>query len=107
VALLLVGSKLQILFSGIGDSPERIMFSTMELSGDWEGWKVTVPVEVLTPLTEYECANLPAAPSRSGDVEGRVRQMRDPALFQENGRVYLFYTICGEQGIAGAELKLR
>ena len=82
------------------------MVSTMELHGDWAGWKATVPVEVLTPLTGYECADLSVKPSIAGDVKGRVRQMRDPALFQENGRVYLFYSICGEQGIAGAELKL-
>jgi hypothetical protein len=106
VAMLLQGRKLLIFFSAIGDSPERIMVSTMELNGDWAGWKATVPVEVLTSLAGYECADLPVNPSMAGDVKGRVRQMRDPALFQENGKVYLFYSICGEQGIAGAELKL-
>jgi hypothetical protein len=32
--------------------------------------------------------------------------MRDPAVFEEDGRTWLFYSICGEQGIAGAELEL-
>jgi hypothetical protein len=30
--------------------------------------------------------------------------MRDPAVFEEDGRAWLFYSICGEQGIAAAEL---
>jgi hypothetical protein len=47
---------------------------------------------------------LPNAPSAAGDVKGPVQQMRDPAVFEEGGRGFLFYSICGEQGIAGAEL---
>ena len=28
----------------------------------------------------------------------------DPFVFEEDGRAYLFYSICGEQGIAAAEI---
>ena len=52
----------------------------------------------------YECTHLPNAPSEGGDVKGPVRQLRDPGLFEEGGRTYLFYSFCGEQGIAAAEL---
>jgi hypothetical protein len=34
-------------------------------------------------------------------------QLRDPTVFEENRRAYLLYSICGEQGIAVAELTIR
>ena len=80
------------------------MLSSIDPAGDWMGWKVSAPTEILTPQASYECADLTSEPSKIGDVKGRVRQMRDPAVFEEDGKVYLFYTICGEQGIAGAEV---
>ena len=69
-------------------------------------WQATPPIEVLQPQARYECANLPNAPSEAGDVEVAVRQLRDPFVFEEEGRALLFYTTCGEQGIAGATLAL-
>ena len=35
----------------------------------------------------------------------RVRQLRDPAIFRENGQTYLLYSVAGEQGIALARLQ--
>ncbi len=35
---------------------------------------------------------------------GRVNQLRDPAIFEEDGRSFLLYTMAGESGIAIAEL---
>ena len=32
------------------------------------------------------------------------RELRDPCIFREDGRTYLFYIVAGERGIAGAEL---
>jgi hypothetical protein len=32
--------------------------------------------------------------------------MRDPHVFQDGGRTYLFYAVCGEQGVAAAEIVL-
>jgi hypothetical protein len=37
----------------------------------------------------------------------RVRQLRDPALFEEEGRTYLLYSVAGESGIAIAEIHWR
>jgi hypothetical protein len=101
------GDVLHVFFSGIGDAPERILMSTIRLSGDWTGWTASAPVEVLQPEAPYECATLPNAPSAAGDVKGPVRQLHDPAIFEENGRVFLFYSFCGEQGIAAAELSFQ
>jgi hypothetical protein len=35
-----------------------------------------------------------------------VNQLRDPAIFEDNGRVYLLYAVAGESGIAIAEVFL-
>ena len=107
VALLRRGRTLFVFFSGIGDAPERILLSTIELTGDWQTWKASPPVEVLRPQTPYECPDLPNLPSAPGEIYGAAQQMRDPAVFEEDGKTYLFYTVCGEQGIAAAEVTLR
>jgi hypothetical protein len=104
VALLVKGSTLYVFFSAIGDAPERVLLSTIALDGDWKTWKASPPVEVLTPRKPYECASLPVTPSRAGESEGPENALRDPALFQENGKLFLFYSVCGEQGIGGADV---
>jgi len=107
VALLRRGRTLFVFFSGIGDAPERILLTTIALAGDWQTWKASSPVEVLRPETSYECPDLPNLPSTPGEIYGPAQQMRDPAVYEENGTLYLFYTVCGEQGIAAAEVTLR
>lgn len=104
VALLERGGILYVFFTAIGDNPERVLMSTVDPSGDWNGWRPSEAVEVLRPEASYECAHLPSAPSVAGDVKGAVRQLRDPAIVEEDGRTLLFYSFCGEQGIAAAEL---
>jgi hypothetical protein len=93
-----------VFFTAIGDTPERVMLSTISLEGDWSTWRASAPVDVIQPERGYECTNLPNAPSESGDIAIPVAQIRDPFVFEEAGRSYLFYSICGEQGIAAAEI---
>jgi hypothetical protein len=104
VGLVLRGNRLHVFFTAIGDTPERVMLSTIPLDGDWSTWRASAPVDVIQPERGYECTNHPNAPSESGDIAIPVRQIRDPFVFEENGRSYLFYSICGEQGIAAAEI---
>ena len=59
------------------------------------------------PEAAYECADLPAVASAPGEIEGKARQIRDPGVFEEAGKTFLFYSICGEQGLAAAEVTLR
>ena len=63
-------------------------------------------MEVLAPQAAYECVDLPNEPSEAGDIEQPARQIRDPFVFEEQGKAYLFYATCGEQGIAAAEIAL-
>lgn len=104
VGLLPRGNRLHVFFTGIGDAPERVLMTTIDLRGDWTSWRVSDPMPVLQPETAYECRDLPDAPSEPGDVEERVKQIRDPFVFDDDGRTYLFYAICGEQGIAAAAI---
>lgn len=78
VALVLRKNRLHIFFTAIGDAPERVLMSTIDLTQDWAAWRAMPPVEVLQPETDYECAGLPNTPSEAGDVNVRVRQLRDP-----------------------------
>ena len=99
--------QLHVFFTAIGDAPERVLMSTIDLTPDWMAWRASSPVDVLQPERPYECADMAAAPSQAGDVEERVRQIRDPFVFEEHGQTFLFYSTCGEQGIAGARLSVR
>lgn len=107
VGLLVRRDRLHVFFTAIRDAPERVLMSTIDITGDWTTWRATAPVDVLAPDAPYECVDMPVEASLSGDVEGRARQIRDPFVFEDRGRIVLFYTTCGEQGIAAATLTLR
>lgn len=104
VALLKRGGRLYIFFTAIGDAPEQVRVSTIDLAGDWATWRVSSAADVLQPEAPYECVDLPNAPSQGGDIDVPARQLRDPFVFEENGRLLLYYSVCGEQGIAAATL---
>lgn len=104
VAVLQRDRTLYVFFTAIGEAPERVMASTVDMTADWTSWKASEAIELLRPEAPYECPTLPNQPSEGGDVKEPVRQLRDPGVFEENGRTYLFYSFCGEQGIAAAEL---
>jgi hypothetical protein len=74
------------------------------MDGDWTEWRASPAIDVLAPAASYECVDLPSAPSESGDIDVPARQIRDPFVFEDEGRAWLFYSTCGEQGIAAAEI---
>lgn len=101
-----VGDILHVFYSRIGDCPERIVHSRIHLAGDWETWCPSPPRTVLSPEFDWEGADLPVEPSSGGQAKGRVRQLRDPAIYAEGNDVYLLYSVAGEHGIAIAEIDL-
>ena len=103
-ALLKRGESLFVFWTRVGDVPERIYCSSVDLSPPWTNWKAGEAVEVLRPEQEWEGAHLPLAPSYRGAIGLEVNQVRDPAIFEEDGRVYLLYAVKGEAGIAIVEL---
>ena len=94
-----------VYYSNIGDAPERILRCRIDLAGDWKSWKAAAPEEVLRPETEWEGAQLPLKESVAGAMQGRENALRDPAIFVEDGRVYLLYSVAGEAGLAIAEVR--
>jgi len=106
VGLLRKGSRLHMFYSNVGDCPERIKHTVLDLSGDWSTWRGSRYREVMRPETEAEGAAVPAVPSISGAKHEPVNELRDPYVFENNGKTYLFYTTAGEQGIGVAELVL-
>ncbi|MCH8334103.1 hypothetical protein IIC65_09230 [Candidatus Sumerlaeota bacterium] len=77
------------------------------MSGGWSAWTASDPVTVLRPEEEWEGANQPLVPSVRDAINVRVNQLRDPAIFQEDGRTYLLYAVAGEAGIGIAEIEFR
>ena len=97
-------STLHVYYTDAGACPEAILYSTIDLTPDWHDWRETPPRLVLAPETPYEGADLELAPSKRGAIMERVRQLRDPYLYEEDGRAFLLYSCAGESGIAIAEI---
>lgn len=103
-AVWLRNRTLHVVYSNAFDEPEHLLHATVDVTGDWWDWTVSPPVSILRPERDYEGAGEPLTPSRRGIARGPVHQLRDPAIHEEDGRVYLLYTVAGEQGIAIALL---
>jgi hypothetical protein len=105
-ALLVRDDVLYVFWTQVGDIPERILLSTIDISGDWMNWKANQAVEVLRPENPWEGADAPLEPSVRSVAYGHVNQLRDPAIYVEEDKIYLLYAVAGESGIALAELFL-
>jgi hypothetical protein len=105
VAVRVEGDTLVVFYTRIGDAPEHICCATVDMSGDWQSWRASQPAPVLYPERDYEGVTLPVAPSRRGAATGYEHALRDPALYEEDGRMYLLYSVAGERGIAMARLR--
>ncbi len=104
VALIRKGDILHVYFTRIGDKPERIFLSYIDLQQEWINWTPTEAVEVLRPEKDYEGVNYRVKKSSPDSINKPAHQLRDPGIFQENEKVYLLYSVAGEQGIAIAEI---
>jgi hypothetical protein len=105
LAVAVAGEMLRVFYSRAGDEPECILMSEVDArSADWRDWQPGPPQVVLTPDEPYEGRDLPLQPSARGASLVPVRELRDPAVYQEDGRMYLLYSVAGEQGIGIAEL---
>ncbi|MDP7639645.1 MAG: hypothetical protein QGG73_08005 [Candidatus Hydrogenedentes bacterium] len=105
-ALLKRGGMMYIFWTRVGDAPEHILFTTVDIRGDWSAWTASDPVSVLRPEERWEGADCPLVPSVRDAINVRVNQLRDPAIFEEDGRVYLLYSVAGEAGIGIAEIEI-
>ena len=95
---------LDVFWSRVGDAPERILHSRIPLEGDWMQWREEGARVVLEPEHAWEGAGMRIEPSMRGEIDHLVRQLRDPCLYEEDGRTYLLYSGGGESGIGIAEV---
>lgn len=103
-AVLVHGDSLIVFWTRVGDTPESIMLSTIDLRPDWMSWQHIGERIVLKPEYKWEGADAPIEPSVRSTAYGLVNQLRDPALFLEDGEVYMLYAVAGESGIALARV---
>ncbi|MEM6802972.1 MAG: hypothetical protein AAF696_16300 [Bacteroidota bacterium] len=108
IGLHIVDEILYIFYSVVGDEPEKILYTRMNLQPkDWNEWAVEPPLELLRPELPWEGAELATKASMRGAMGEAVNQLRDPDVFQdEDGKLYLLYTAAGEQAIGIASLTL-
>jgi hypothetical protein len=105
-AIALDGNHATIVYTSVGDNPEHLQGMYADLRGDWDHWRIGESQSLLRPDHDYEGADCEAIPSARGLVTRRERQLRDPALFVDEGTTYLFYAVAGERGIALARLDI-
>ena len=105
-ALLVRDHILYVFWTQVGDAPERLLLSRIDLSGDWSEWQESEAREVLRPEEPWEGSEEPVESSVRGAIETRVNQLRDPALYEEDGNLWLLYSVAGEYGIAIGTLKM-
>lgn len=88
-----------VFWTRVGDAPESILCSKLLINGNWRDWRLGPETEIHRPQKTWEGANQENLPSRYGAAMQPVNQLRDPAIYTEDGRVYLLYSVAGEQGI--------
>ena len=99
------GNALDVFWSRVGDAPERILHSRVRLDGDWTQWREEgAACVVLEPERAWEGAGLRIEPSVRGEINRLVRQLRDPCVYEEEGRTFLLYCGGGESAIGIAEV---
>ena len=81
-----VGDTLHLLYTRMGDRPERILHATVSLHGDWMGWTTAPPTTLLVPELPWEGADLPLEASVMGAVAGPAHALRDPCVFEGRRR---------------------
>ena len=103
-AVRCTGEALDVFWSRVGDAPERIRYSRIRLEGEWTRWRDEGGSVVLEPEHAWEGTGLRVEPSVRGEINRLVRQLRDPCLYEEDGRTYLLYCGGGESGIGISEV---
>lgn len=104
-AVLLRNGELTVFYTSAGDCPERILCSRIRLTKDWNEWRATPPETLLEPEMPWEGTDEPLEPSKRGSVHRLVRQLRDPCVYEEDGKAWLLYAAGGEHSLALARLE--
>ena len=106
-AVMLDGDRLTVVWSKVGEAPERLLLSQVDLSApNWDRWRASEAVELLAPELPWEGASLAPMPSLRGELVSVANELRDPYIFTDNhNKKYLLYVGAGEQAIGIASLE--
>ena len=105
-AVMVYQDQLLVFHTRKGDKPERILLSIIDLSLPTNNWNASKPIEVLKPEKVWEGAFLPNYKSVESAINIPVNQLRDPAIFSEDDKNYLLYSLRGENGIGIVEFSI-
>lgn len=105
-AVWVEGNTLHVLWSRVGDAPESILYSRVDMSSrNWDDWRATEGVEVMRPDRPWEGSELAVLPSLRGEIDLASHELRDPYVLRDSdGSLYLYYVGSGEQAIGVANL---
>ena len=95
---------LYVFYTKAFTKPESILLSTVDLTQDWKNWKFSKPILILEPEMKWEGVDLKLTKSKYGGT-GKMRSLRDPYIFEDDGVIYLLYSVMGEKGIAIGTVK--
>ena len=79
------GGRLHLTFSRIGDAPERCLHCEVVPADDWADWRFGPVSDLLRPAPGWEGGDLPIRLSIMGTAWDRLHELRDPAMFTDNG----------------------
>ena len=105
-AVMVYQNQLLVFHTRKGDKPERILLSIIDLSLPSNNWNASKPIEVLKPEKVWEGALLPNYKSVESAINIPVNQLRDPAIYSEDDKNYLLYSLRGENGIGIVEFSI-
>jgi hypothetical protein len=70
-ALLKRGNVLWVFWTQVGDAPERILLSRIDLAGDWSGWKESEAIEVCGRNCRGKAPTRRSCPRSAAPLTGR------------------------------------
>ncbi len=103
-SILLINSKIYIFYTIVGDCPEHIYFCQIT-NFEKNNLKTSDPVSIIKPEFTFEHNDQKPIVSKYGPVYEKINQLRDPYVFVDNNEFYIFYTVCGEKGIAVCKIE--
>merc|ERR1711916_221020 len=86
-AVWLQGDSLYIFYSRVYDTPEAIYITEVDLTPHWKQWKCKHGKLLMRPKYDYEGVNLPIMQSSPGVAYSEVHELRDPAVYEEDGHM--------------------
>ena len=97
---------MKVFWTRVGDVPERIVVIQVDSRHtDFSQWRSLAPArELLRAERPWEGADIEPAPSAFDWAPDPVNQLRDPFVYEEDGKLYLLYTGAGEAAIGIARL---